>query len=543
MEMRAHAASGPGERVRGRSWMVRLDPVGRGSSAVRFSCVRPACPEQRLPSVAAGRALAVAHLTAHLRAAGEPRSGVYCACRADGCRGHAGPAAGGRDTGAAAWRCGGPVVFVVVADRAGRWWQALECCARCAAAHPSGQVAATAPPAGPARASGGAGPVRAAVAPRPRFSDAPGSADRAAPGGASPADPAGVPKPPGVPVPSPRPRAARPYGRHGKIAQRVVPHELRPTALRDELTELGDQFRAYQKRAEPDLALLADLHTRKARAFHEWAEVTGDAELRAQARRAEQAAVTVRGQHLQRTGHTPDGQETGVPRVLPGPQLWEHARAVLGHVRDHAPLPGPEARLLCLLLTLRTARSGSGNLTGQDVAALPLSDPGDLVGRLAASGWLWIECTAEEVLASRPENPTVVTVPSLVPGPDGERVLAFGKNTRARLSGWAQRVMTDRRLRKKRTTAAARLLALALATRTGLDGEVLGPGGEGVDTGSLAALYAGAPGDLPDLVAQLTAADWLAEAEVSGDRLIGRLSERVWPLSCPLPEPYGGAGS
>ncbi|MGM7441808.1 hypothetical protein ACPW7O_10130, partial [Streptomyces tunisiensis] len=64
----AATGSEPDERVPGRRWTVRLDPVGRGSAEVRVSCSRPACAERRLPSAAAGRTAAVAHLTAHLRA-------------------------------------------------------------------------------------------------------------------------------------------------------------------------------------------------------------------------------------------------------------------------------------------------------------------------------------------------------------------------------------------------------------------------------------------------------------------------------------------
>ncbi|MEU4659986.1 hypothetical protein AB0G32_39695, partial [Streptomyces sp. NPDC023723] len=322
------------------------------------------------------------------------------------------------------------------------------------------------------------------------------------------------------------------YGQPG-----IVPHHLRPTGLRDELIDLGNQFRAYQKRAEPDLTLLADLHTRKARAFHEWADVIGDVQLRADAQRAEQAAATARRQHQQRTGHTGDGTEPAVPRVLTGPQLWEHARTVLAHARDHAPLPGPEARLLTLLLVLRAARTGTGNLTGQDLTALPLGDPEQLIAQLTGSGWLRIPGSPADVLASRPENPTPVTVPSLEPGPDGSRPLPFGKNTRAKVSGWTQRVVTERKLRKSKATAGARLLALALATHTALDGQALGPDGQGVDVAPLAALCAGDPGALPTLVEELTAAGWLTDAELTDGRLTGRLPERVWPLSCPLPSP------
>ncbi|MET9663085.1 hypothetical protein ABZY11_41205, partial [Streptomyces sp. NPDC006510] len=84
-------ASELNERVLGRRWTVRLDAAGRSSATVRVSCSRPACAEQRLPSATAGRAAAVAHLKAHLRAAAGPRDGVYCACRAESCRTHIRP--------------------------------------------------------------------------------------------------------------------------------------------------------------------------------------------------------------------------------------------------------------------------------------------------------------------------------------------------------------------------------------------------------------------------------------------------------------------
>ncbi|MFF1649853.1 hypothetical protein [Streptomyces sp. NPDC058240] len=43
------------------------------------------------------------------------------------------------------------------------------------------------------------------------------------------------------------------------------------------------------------------------------------------------------------------------------------------------------------------------------------------------------------------------------------------------------------------------------------------------------------PGELQHLVDQLTAADWLTEAAVTDTHLTGRLTERILPLTCPLP--------
>ncbi|MCK8679728.1 hypothetical protein [Streptomyces lichenis] len=516
MEIIAHE---PEERPPGRQWAVRLDSAGRGTAAVVVVCGHPSCPPQRLPSAAEGRRAAAEHLAAHLRSGGVPRPRAACVCRSEECRTHT--AAGPRPrVGEGAWRCGGPVVLAVLTDRAGRLWRAIECCARCAAATPGARVAATAPntPATRERATGagdGERPGTGAPAFGPRFSH---------PQGAGPG--------PAVALPSPRRavRAERPRP-GGRIGQRTVPLDLHPAELREELIDLGRQYREYQQRTEPDLALLAGLHRRKAAAFAHWAEVTRDGGLRLEAERAEQAAATTLCQHRHRTGQA-DGDESGVQRLLSAPGQWRYARDVLDHVAEHPPLPGAEARLVALVLTLRTALTGVGNLVGQDLTALPLTDPERLVEELTGCGWLTLPGSAAELLASRPETPTRITVPSLMPRGDDPGPFAFGRKTRPKLSGWAQRVIGDKKLRKAKTAAEVRLLALTLATWSEADGR-LGPKGGGLDTGRLADRCATAPEGLPELVERLTAADWLAEAATADGRLTGRLTERVLPLSCP----------
>ncbi|MFD4025085.1 hypothetical protein ACFWRV_16435 [Streptomyces sp. NPDC058576] len=524
MGVEAHATN---ERVTGRRWTVRLDPVGRGRADVRVSCSRPACAAQVLPSAAAGRTAAVGHLKAHLRAGPAPRPSAHCACRAEECHTHIRPV-GPRER-PAPWRCGGAVVLTVITDREGRWWQVMECCSRCAAAHPTAKIVATAPsPGAPAQAgafrAGGAAPASASATPVPAMSAVGPHFSHSAPGTA-------VPHQASAPRSTTRPPRKRP--RRGRIAQRLVPHDLRPIALRDELTALGEAFRAYQKRPEPDLAILADLHARKAEAFFAWADVTADTALRLDAQRAEQAAATARLQHLHRIGQAPEGEGPAVARLLTAPAQWNHARAVLAHVGDHAPLPGAEARLLVVMLTLRTAQAGVGNLVGQDLKGLPLRDPEHLVGQLLECGWLDISGTVEELIASRPESPTQISVPSLTPDDSDPGPFTFGRKMRPKLSGWAQRVVGEKKLRKGKTEADARLLALALAT--GADGEGhLGHEGQGIGLETLSSWCAVDPGDLPDLVDRLTAADWLAETVVTGTLLTGRLTERVLPLGCPL---------
>ncbi|MFE0819533.1 hypothetical protein ACFW4M_20645 [Streptomyces sp. NPDC058794] len=368
--------------------------------------------------------------------------------------------------------------------------------------------------------------------------------DPAPPGLASspatpPAPPSGSPSPAPRPAPLPRPRTAAQRGgpsrrakqRPPTIAQRIVPDDLQPDVLRAELIELGDAFRAYQRRPAPDLALLAELHDRKARAFAVWATVTDDAALREEAERAETAARTTREMNANRLGVPADGAGPVVDRLLTRGQ-GAHARGVLEHIRTHAPLPGAQERLAVLMLTLRAARAGTGNVTGQDLSGWLQGDAERVLQQLVDVGWLRLpeDVTAGDALTSRPEEPTRVTVPTLLPA--APRPYRFGKVTRARLSGWAQKVVGDRKLRKKKADAAARLLAVYTAAHSRPDGRLGGGGDDGgllLDT--VASFCAVRPEDVAGHVALLVTADWLVEADTTGGRLRGRLAERVLPLS------------
>ncbi|MFJ7229473.1 hypothetical protein ACIQVF_07945 [Streptomyces tendae] len=317
-----------------------------------------------------------------------------------------------------------------------------------------------------------------------------------------------------------------------KVAQRIVPDDLQPEVLRLELTELGDAFRAYQRRPEPDLAVLAELHDRKARAFTLWADVTDDASLREEADRAAAAARTTREMDANRRGLPVDGEGPVIERLLTRGQ-GVHARTVLEHVRTGSPFPEAEARLAVLMLTLRAARAGTGNVTGQDLGGWLQGDAERVLQELVDVGWLLLpeDVTADDALMSRPEEPAQVTVPSLLA--DAPRPFAFGKVTRARLSGWAQKVVGDRKLRKKKAGAATRLLAVYTAAYSRPGGCL---GGVGEDAGLALDEVAQFCGLRPEEVAEhaglLAAAGWLAqEADTTDGRLRARLAERVLPLS------------
>ncbi|WND35661.1 hypothetical protein RI578_15765 [Streptomyces sp. BB1-1-1] len=369
------------------------------------------------------------------------------------------------------------------------------------------------------------------------FSDAPGGGwPSAAPAsdrpGAVGAGAAPVPR--ARPTPRPRPGGVPAghlgAGRWAKIAQRIVPDDLQPEVLRLELTELGDAFRAYQRRPEPDLAVLAELHDRKAHAFALWADVTGDASLREEADRAATAARTTREMNANRRGVPVDGEGPVVERLLTRGQ-GVHARSVLEHVRVGSPLPEAEARLAVLMLTLRAARAGTGNVTGQDLGGWVQGDAERVLQQLVDAGWLRLpeDVSADDALTSRPEEPTQVTVPMLLP--TGPRPFSFGKVTRARLSGWAQRVVGDRKLRKRKAGAATRLLAVYTAAHSRPDGRLGGAEDDGLGLDAVTSFCALRPEDVTEHAELLVAADWLSEADAAGGRLRGQLAERVLPLS------------
>ncbi|WP_319023139.1 hypothetical protein [Streptomyces phaeolivaceus] len=431
------------------------------------------------------------------------------------------------------------MTLTVYAERAGRLWRIAEMCARCAAATPDCRVLATAAP--PARTTPAgtdrqtptpAATARAGVA--AVFSD-----HRPSPTTDASPSPATTPSPAPARVPHTRAAssrassraASRPAKRWGKIAQRIVPHDLEPDVLRLELIELGDAFRAYQQRPEPDLPLLAELHERKARAFGLWADVSGDDSLRHEAHRAEKAAQTTLEMHANRGGQaigdTADGSVPVVERLLTRTQAV-HARTVLDYVQAHAPHPEPEVHLAVLMLTLRAARAGAGNVTGQDLTGWLQDDAERVLQLLLDADWLRLPGSIGEVMAARPEGPVAVTVPALLP--EQPRPFTFGKVTRARISGWAQRAVGDRKIRKKKATASARLLALYTAAHTRPDGRLGHAQDGGLHLDQATAFCALTPDQVAEHVELLVAADWLAEADIAGDRLRGQLTERVLPL-------------
>ncbi|MFJ6835399.1 hypothetical protein [Streptomyces sp. NPDC091209] len=137
------------------------------------------------------------------------------------------------------------------------------------------------------------------------------------------------------------------------------------------------------------------------------------------------------------------------------PQQGEAARRLLSYVVSLS-LPGPDAQLLAVVVAVRAARSGVGNVTGADLSALRLGDSREAVDALRGLGWQ----VGDALFDVDPAAPPVpITVPDLACGTD--HPLPFGKIMRSRVSGWTTRALSVKPVKK--LPPAARLAGLFLA--------------------------------------------------------------------------------
>lgn len=198
------------------------------------------------------------------------------------------------------------------------------------------------------------------------------------------------------------------------------------------------------------------------------------------------------------------------PRLLTD-QQGEAARRLLSYVAA-LPLDDSDAQVLALVIAIRAARAGAGNVTGTDLRALRLADPDGAVAALTSLGWK----SAGDLLVTDPQTPVAVEVPGL-PGGSESALPPFGKVMRSRVSGWSMRTMAAKPLRK--TNTATRLAALFLAAEGAVD--------------RCAALPAELPGHCRAVLPDLLQKGFLSELD--GHRY--RLHESVSHLAGRRPEP------
>lgn len=184
--------------------------------------------------------------------------------------------------------------------------------------------------------------------------------------------------------------------------------------------------------------------------------------------------------------------EPTLPPFLLTNRQGEAARALLSYVAE-LPLATVDAQFLAVVVAIRAARGGVGNVTGTDVRSLRLEDPRRAVADLEAAGW--------EVPGPLVDGDQDVPVGIRVPGMNREadHPLPLGKGTRSRVSGWAMRARIAKPVKK--ASPAIRLAALFLAAH------------------STSELHGRIPGHLPEAcrvaVPELAAKGFLAE--LSGD--------------------------
>jgi len=173
------------------------------------------------------------------------------------------------------------------------------------------------------------------------------------------------------------------------------------------------------------------------------------------------------------------------------------ARSLL-HYAGSLPLAGADAQLLATVIAIRAARDEQGNITGQDMRSLRLTDPESALAALTALGWHF----AGDLRGGDDEAPVTVTVSGL------SSVLPISKTARSRVSGWTTRTLTAKPIRK--TSPQARLAALFLAAYSSSD------------------CYGTLPQDLPEhclgALPELTSAGFLAD--LADDRYLLDVSVR-----------------
>ncbi|MEE1738725.1 hypothetical protein [Streptomyces sp. BE147] len=135
----------------------------------------------------------------------------------------------------------------------------------------------------------------------------------------------------------------------------------------------------------------------------------------------------------------------------------EAARALLSYVASLG-LPDPDAQLMAVVVAIRAARGGIGNLSGADLSALRLGDARAAVDALRGLGWQ----VDDVLLDGDPATPVPINVPDLVDG--ASHPLPLGKNMRSRVSGWSTRALSAKPVKK--LPPAARLASLFLAAHS-----------------------------------------------------------------------------
>lgn len=93
------------------------------------------------------------------------------------------------------------------------------------------------------------------------------------------------------------------------------------------------------------------------------------------------------------------------------------------------------------MIAIRSARCGTGNITGQDLGSLHLADAEGAVATLTARGWHF----AGDPLDGDGETPVAVTVPNL------PEELPVSRTARSRVSGWTNRTLAAKPAKKSST--------------------------------------------------------------------------------------------
>lgn len=183
------------------------------------------------------------------------------------------------------------------------------------------------------------------------------------------------------------------------------------------------------------------------------------------------------------------------PLTLTEPQA-RLLRLALDHLATTRPGHTPDHRLLALVCLLRGVRTGTANLTSQDMRSLRVDDQHATVAALTGPGWL--DTTPDTVLRAEPQHPAACGLPQFTDNP-----WQVGTTVRPRTSGWAAQVLAHKLLRRQPN--GVRLTAVYLTAHA------RGAAAEFDPQHLVSACGLADAGDLAEAITRLQDRGWLAE--------------------------------
>ncbi|MBE3002260.1 hypothetical protein IDM40_26690 [Nocardiopsis sp. HNM0947] len=227
-------------------------------------------------------------------------------------------------------------------------------------------------------------------------------------------------------------------------------------------------------------------------------------------------------------------------RVLPiNPDQYLLLQDVWERVIEDRAGTDPESRMLAVAIALRAVIRGFSYVLAHDMKILRIDNPEPSLSALTSTGWL--DSTPERILAAGPMDPETCDMPSFHGNP-----WETTEGIRTRASGWYQRAINHRKMRKK--PARLRVVGAYLASRAEFDATISVRADDIIEACALSG-----PMELVELLEWLVRIEWITQPNLAQDPVRVSLTEvtahmaptpyppatppRITPASTPLDRP------